>query len=226
MVIQIIFNGLWLLELVSDFILSGPIQAYRKQFRVWPETICQIFNLYITIEFLLDFEDRSRYNHFIKMYSVIIFIRILKLLSLLYEIRVMRIIIETAKNMISPLSSMFVVLMIIFYIFAYFGMLMFGGLVRRDLDPWPDCAPPTYHLMNFNDLLSSFITLWALMVVNNWYEIVDLMCTVKGGNTYYRLFFYLFYYASVIIGVNLFVAFVLDMYGAVERLEDEKSEAI
>ena len=59
------------------------------------------------------------------------------------------------------------------------------------------------------------------------------MCAVKGyDNTargirlFVRIYFIAFYYFSVIIGVNLFVAFVLDMYSAVERLENEKLETI
>lgn len=44
------------------------------------------------------------------------------------------------------------------------------------------------------------------------------------NNYYYRLFFISFYYFSVIIAVNLFVAFVLDMYSSVERMDSEKSK--
>lgn len=80
--------------------------------------------------------------------------------------------------------------------------------------------------MNFNDLISSFVTLWALMVVNNWMVIVQMMCAVKDYDDTYRLYFIFFYYFSVVIGVNLFVAFVLDMYSAVERLEDEKYDTL
>lgn len=45
----------------------------------------------------------------------------------------MRIIIETAKNMIEPLMYMFAVLMIVFYTFAYIGMLFFGGQVTLNM---------------------------------------------------------------------------------------------
>lgn len=86
--------------------------------------------------------------------------------------------------------------------------------------------PANYHLMNFNDLLSSMITLWALMIINNWYLIVDLCCAVKGYDNTYRLYFVLFYYFSAIIGMNLFIALVMDMYVSVERLEDEKMAVI
>ena len=62
------------------------------------------------------------------------------------------------------------------------------------------------------------VTLFALMVVNNWMVIVAMYCEALGSSAY-RWFFILFYYSSVIIGVNLFVAFVLDMYASVERLD-------
>lgn len=72
-------------------------------------------------------DDYTMFNDFIKQYEVIIFIRLMKLLTLLYELKVMRIIIETAKNMMAPLTYMFCVLMIVFYLFAYVGMGFFGG---------------------------------------------------------------------------------------------------
>ena len=40
MYVQIVLNILWLFELISDFVLRGPMTAFKKQFRVWPETVC------------------------------------------------------------------------------------------------------------------------------------------------------------------------------------------
>jgi hypothetical protein len=82
----------------------------------------------------------------------------------------MRIIIETMRNMMMPLLYLMGVLFIIYYIFAMFGMLFFGGKIQRDLPALlnDQSIPDNYHLDNFNDLLSSFVTLFTLMVVNNW----------------------------------------------------------
>ena len=74
--------------------------------------------------------------------------------------------------------------------------------------------------MNFNDLMSSIITLFVLIVVNNWYVIVAMCVDIKGGNTLYRYFFVVFYYFGVIIGLNIIIAFAIDMYAAVLRLEE------
>ena len=49
---------------------------------------------------------------------------------------------------------------------------------------------------------------------------------IMDNNGLYRIFFVTFYYFSVIIGVNLFVAFVLDMYSSVERLDKERAETL
>ena len=41
-----------------------------------------------------------------------------------------------------------------------------------------------------------------------------------------RLYFTAFYYFSVIIGINLVVAYVLDMYASTERLDADRLETL
>lgn len=66
------------------------------------------------------------------------------------------------------------------------------------------------------------VTLFALIVVNNWYVIVAMTVDVVGGATIYRYYFVIFYYFGVIIGLNIIIAFAIDMYAAVSRLEEQK----
>ena len=77
--------------------------------------------------FLGNQDDVNIYNSVANIFELIIFIRALKLLTLLYEIKDMRIIIETMRNLIMPLMNLLGILMSIYYIFALLGMLMFGG---------------------------------------------------------------------------------------------------
>lgn len=78
--------------------------------------------------------------------------------------------------------------------------------------------------MNFNDLMSSLITLFVLIVVNNWFVIVAMCVDIKGGNPMVRYFFVIFYYFGVIIGLNIIIAFAIDMYAAVQRLEEQTEQ--
>jgi len=60
--------------------------------------------------------------------------------------------------------------MIVFYFFALLGMNLFGGVIKRGsevFDNYPTIAS-NWWLINFNDFFSAIITLWTLMVVNNW----------------------------------------------------------
>jgi len=65
----------------------------------------------------------------------------------------------------------------------------------------------------------------ALMVVNNWQVIVGMYVDACDTN-YVKIFFVLFYYFSVVIGINIMVAFVIDMYGSVERLDEDRSSTL
>lgn len=133
----------------------------------------------------------------------------------------MRVIFETMRNLIIPISHLVAVVLMIMYEFAVIGMLLFGGLVQTNsIAILQDSSiPPNYEYVNFNDLISSFVTLFILMIVNNWYVVVQQFVDVKNGNAKYRLYFIIFYYFGVIIGLNIVVAFAIDMYSAVQRLE-------
>ncbi len=54
------------------------------------------------------------------------------------------------------------------------GISFFGGTISKDSYQIVSDAnvPDKYYLNNFNDLGASFVTLFALMVVNNWFVIV------------------------------------------------------
>lgn len=125
------------------------------------------------------------------------------------------------------------VLMIVFYFFALIGMCLFGGMIRKNLAypiiDGPYSVPSDFHLVNFNDLFSSYVTLFTLMVVNNWMIQVSQYTFVTDGiysKTWVRLYFIAFYYFSVIIGINLVIAFILDMYTSTERLEEERLKTL
>ena len=148
----------------------------------------------------------------------------LKLMTLLYELKTMRIIIETLKNLLGPLNNLIIVMLTIFYAFGQLGMVIFGGKIKLNSPEIvaDSSIPDNYYLINFNDLMSSYITLFILIVVNNWYVIVQMCVDIMGGNMVYRYFFVIFYYFGVIIGLNIIIAFAIDMYAAVMRLEEQQ----
>ena len=143
---------------------------------------------------------------------------------MLYEVETMRVIFETVRNLFQPLSYLLAVVILVMYEFSVLGMFMFGGDVQTNSPAiLVDASlPPYYYLVNFNDLISSFVTLFILMIVNNWYVVVQQFVDVKNGILLYRIYFIIFYYFGVIIGLNIVVAFAIDMYSAVKRLDHQR----
>ena len=130
MVLQVVLNQLLLIELIADYFCYGIYNALTTHFRTLIEQVCQIFSFIAMYETIMTSKTNGDINHKInvsKIYQLIIFIRVLKMVTLLYELKTMRIIIETIRNLVKPLAQIAGVLFCIFYLFAQVGMVFFGG---------------------------------------------------------------------------------------------------
>jgi hypothetical protein len=126
---------------------------------------------------------------------------------------------DTFKALITPFLNLLMTVYCIYYIWGTVGDRLVGGLVynndlRFEVNP---ALPSNFVLMNMNDLIASFITLFALMVVNNWYVTTDVLVTVWGDDSI-KWFSILFYFFCVVISLNILLAFVIDMYGNVASI--------
>ena len=68
--------------------------------------------------------------------------------------------------------------------------------------------------MIFNDFGAGLVTLFHIMIVNNWWVTCDMYCYVFGSG-WPILFFVSFWMLTVLIMLNLVIAFILDIYGNV-----------
>lgn len=127
------------------------------------------------------------------------------------EIKQLRLIGETFKASFIPFLNLLLVIFIIYYVYGVVGDRFVGGkIANNDIRYMNDPAlPDNFVLMNMNDLIASFITLFALMVVNNWY-VTTLSLTTGYGSTSFRWFSITFYF--IILTINILLALVLDMY--------------
>ena len=95
----------------------------------------------------------------------------------------------------------------------YLGTILFGGRLRTNLNiNFQQYGDPNYFVYsNFNDFGIGLVTCFHLMMVNNWLYTVDVICRVMGSFSY-RFFFISFYLFAVVGGVNLIIAFIIDMF--------------
>lgn len=104
------------------------------------------------------------------------------------------------------------VLLTVFYMFACVGMELFGGALEREMLRATESAygNDNYWRNNFNSLYNSFVTLFELMVVNNWAITAEGYMAAVGPSA--LVFFLVFYVVSVVVVMNVVVAFLISAY--------------
>ena len=114
---------------------------------------------------------------------------------------------ETFGAVLPSVLAQCVVLYLIMHLFAFVGMLIWGGEVS---DVFPEFAGGSkyYSLLNFNSYAAALMTLFQLIVVNNWHVIAGGYYVISGGLCY--VYFVAFNILAVSVGVNLMTAFFLN----------------
>ena len=218
--IEVVINWLFAIEMFLLFFWFGFVSALKRRNHLRFEIVFQITNLIFFIYFLAT----DRFDVITKALEITIILRMMRLLVLFKEVKQWQIIIKTIRALLSPFYTLLLVTYMLFLIYSIIGDRWFGGLsnfkeesIFRD-----DSFPNNYIQVNFNDLANSFMTLFILMVVNNWFVVWGVYETITG-NTWCRIYFITFYFLSVIVVLNILIAFVIDMYSSVESLNTQES---
>ncbi|CAL8347939.1 unnamed protein product [Lota lota] len=156
----------------------------------------------------------------------IVVLRPLQLLRLFKIKQRYRNVLDTMFELFPRMASLGLTLIIFYYSFAIVGMEFFADVI------FPNCCNTStvadsyrqinvtignrtvleegyYYLNNFNNILSSFVTLFELMVVNNWYITME---GVTSMTTHWsRLYFMTFYIVTMVV-MTIIVAFILDAF--------------
>ncbi len=94
-------------------------------------------------------------------------------------------------------------------LFIFLGTVLFRGLITHaamdDLVDSGQFQKPLYKYNNFNDVPSSMLLMFELVVVNNWCDNVDMYVRM-GQSRMARLFFVAHYVVTVLLCYNIFIA--------------------
>ncbi|KAL1440764.1 hypothetical protein MTO96_009300 [Rhipicephalus appendiculatus] len=149
----------------------------------------------------------------------ILIFRSLRLLKLFQLKKSYHDVLGTVFILMPRFASVGVVLVIVYYFFAIIGIEVFSQYVMEDccknttvelyFATNTSSGPGYFYLMNFHNMANSYVTLFALMAVNNWFIIMDGYAAVTSE--FSRLFFMSFYLITMIV-LQIVVAFVLEAF--------------
>jgi len=96
-------------------------------------------------------------------------IRTLRLTNLLSEVKQARLLFSTLSAMSGPFISMLTSLYIVFFVYVQVGQYLYSGDVTIQSPDMDHSIPDLYYLLNFNDFGAGMITMFHILVVNNWW---------------------------------------------------------
>ena len=149
-------------------------------------------------------------------------------MSLLWELEDFKKICQTFKRFSTPFMIIMFSLYSVLFFYAVIGEFFFGALITTDsVQVYSIDASNMYYLINFNDMYASMVTLFHVLVVNNWNETTE-MYTVISESNWPRVYFTTFWVICTLIMLNIVISFVLEIYGSIgdEVEEDVKIKAL
>uniref|UniRef100_A0A6Q2XBC7 Two pore channel protein 2 n=1 Tax=Esox lucius TaxID=8010 RepID=A0A6Q2XBC7_ESOLU len=161
----------------------------------------------------------------VRLVNMLIVFRFLRIIP---DIKLMALVASTLVDLVKNLRAFAGILVVVFYVFAVFGIWLFQGAISapgkmsevsnssmenvtinftmecgsyEQLGYWPN---------NFDDFASSLVLLYNVMVVNNWQVFMDAYS--RYTTEWSKVYFVSWWLTSSVMWVNLFVALILENF--------------
>lgn len=144
-----------------------------------------------------------------------------RLLSFIVDLQIFRDIVQRSSDVFPALSGPTVLVVSTIHIFVYAGMLLWGGAV--EVGGHPGEIEDLYDLNNFNSYSEGAVTMFQVLVVNDWHAVAKVFLFAERCSSPYIV--YPFFIAGNLVGVsimlNVLTAFFVESF--VTKME-EKTE--
>ncbi|KAL7000402.1 mitochondrial thiamine pyrophosphate transporter [Sarracenia purpurea var. burkii] len=219
--IEFIFGWLYVVEMALKIYAYGFENYWRDGQNTFDFVITWVIVIGETTTFLspdgLSFLSNGEWIRYL------LFARMLRLIMLLMYVKRYRVFVTTFLTLVPSLMPYFGIIFCVMCIYCSLGLQIFGGIVNAgnpNLDG-TGLDDNDYLLFNFNDYPNGMVTLFNLLVMGNWHVWMESYRDLTGTSWVYA-YFVSFYLITVLLLLNLVVAFVLEAFFA--ELELENSE--
>ncbi|KAI6660872.1 hypothetical protein LOD99_13596 [Oopsacas minuta] len=217
--VNFVFVCYYVIELVVKFLILRK-QFFKRKCNIYELFVtCSIVILQVTIIVYVGVPFKSPSSATIKTTRILIKVLcmfiVLRLLRLLTTLRTFSFILEILFTIIKKFKSFAGLVLSLYYFYAFLGMMLFSDVDRRVKPGARQKVCGTFEEMeffanNFQDFYAAIIVLWDLMIVNNWNVFVEAYR--KAYTEWVTIYFFSWYILSVIIGINLLIAIILEAF--------------
>ncbi|MED6287818.1 Two pore calcium channel protein 2 [Characodon lateralis] len=158
----------------------------------------------------------------VRLVNMLIVFRFLRIIP---DIKLMALVASTLLDLVKNLRAFAGVLVVVYYVFAVFGIWLFEGAIKPprgmsvltmdNITSNLSTACGTYEQLgywpnNFDDFAAAIILLYDVMIVNNWQAFMEAYS--RYTSEWSKVYFVCWWLTSSVMWVNLFVALILENF--------------
>ncbi|KAL2331703.1 hypothetical protein Fmac_019284 [Flemingia macrophylla] len=221
-VVEFIFGWIYVVEMVLKIYSYGFENYWRDGQNRFDFIITVIIAIGETVTFAVP-NDNLPFISNGEWIRYLLLARMLRLIRLLMHVKRYRAFVATFLTLIPSLMPYLGIIFCVLCIYCSLGVQIFGGIVNAgnpELE-FTDLAENDYLVFNFNDFPNGMVTLFNFLVTATWDEVMTSYKELTGTSWTY-LYFISFYVITVLLLLNLIIAFVLEAFFA--EMDIESSE--
>ncbi|XP_049908560.1 two pore channel protein 2 [Epinephelus moara] len=234
-IINLCFILYYLFEMCVKIFAFGPkgYLSYRNNiFDGFLTILLLVLQITIYVTYRLPYSQWDPALHGVmslwEMVRLINMLIVFRFLRIIPDIKLMALVASTLLDLVKNLRAFAGILMVVYYVFAVFGIWLFEGAIKpppeisvltntsmenvtsnysvecgtyEQLEYWPN---------NFDDFAAAIILLYDVMVVNNWQAFLDAYS--RYTTEWSKIYFVCWWLTSSVMWVNLFVALILENF--------------
>ncbi|KAI4378321.1 hypothetical protein MLD38_015812 [Melastoma candidum] len=219
--VEFVFGWIYMLEMGLKIYSFGFQNYWRDGQNCFDFLVTWIIVIGETITFVapdgLEFLSNGEWIRYLLL------ARMLRLIRLLMYVKRYRAFVATFLTLIPSLTPYLGMICSVLCIYCSLGEQIFGGLVNAGNAKLAetDLAANDYLLFNFNDYPNGMVTLFNLLVMGNWQIWMESYKELTG-TSWTLVYFISFYLITVLLLLNLVVAFVLEAFFTEMDLEHDQ----
>lgn len=221
-VLQLIWYSLFIYELGCYIYYMGLFHFIKTdliRFLYLFINLLSFIGMFVSLAFIICGKD---VNKLLQMLIPLVFLRCIRFMVLLNIFPEFRVVFTILHNMKTIFCGLIMSLFSFFLLFSTLSMFLTGGNITTTAFDDISDIPAIYKYLNFNDFASSFITCFALMMVNSLKIIAHSLSFGLGKG--FRAYFTMFYFMSTLIILNIIQTLMLEMYLTIKAIKIEGEE--
>ncbi|XP_010556839.1 PREDICTED: two pore calcium channel protein 1-like [Tarenaya hassleriana] len=218
-VVEFVFGWIYVLEMALKIYSYGFENYWRDGQNRFDFIVTWVIVIGETLTFVTPDENTFFSNG--EWIRYLLLARMLRLIRLLMYVQRYRAFIATFITLVPSLMPYLGTIFCILCVYCSIGLQIFGGIVNAGNKQvaTTDMAENDYLLFNFNDYPNGMVTLFNLLVMGNWQAWMESYRQLTG--TWWSITYFIsFYIITVLLLLNLVVAFVLEAFFAELDLEE------